>query len=352
MKQEERSSLRTYAWTAAGLVAFFILAAVVISFWGGSKAPKSVLHPAFRDGGQGGPMTADGRAVEYTPGQPTPAPAAKAAGNGEEAVEEDEDAVHPLLANVEVEELIPEEEPEETDPEKLLAKRMVKIMTGDLSEAAAKLPSFRYDGTMAVTIPTPVKTEAEYNEGKRFVPGIEVTGSFVLTKDEEGNFRLEQETKTSQGGTEYDGEAYNGVLYKVAGEYSYRTLSGETVSQETLDKVLATYAQNSNEPLVYRNWSQIVKDLSQVVGFSPVGQGPYQETYELSPANPEVQQSTVELSSLSGGVSVLPQYGVMGDGSLAGAGVMRRGYMSGAPISYNISMKMTQMGEVEPIKLP
>ncbi len=350
MKNEERSTMRTYAWVAGGLVAFFILAAVVVSFWSDEKAPKSVLHPAFQQDA-GGPLTASGRPADYTDTS-APPPTAKAAAKAETEAEGSGDGIHPLLANVELEEIAAEEEPEETDPDRILAKRLVSLMTQPLKKAAGKLPSFISEGRMKVTVPAPVKTEEEFKEGKRFEPGVEVTGRFQLTKDEQGNFRLEQETHTSKGNAEYDGDAYNGVLYKVDGQYTYQNLKGEIVGKETLDKVLATFAENGDEPLVYRNWSEIVKEVSQVVSFNPVGKGAYEETYTAEAANPEVQKSTVELSSLSGGVTVLPQHDVMGSGSLNGAGVLRHGYMSGAPVSYDVSVKVTQVGDVPPIQAP
>ncbi len=357
MKNPAKPSKRKLL-VALAVLAFVGLACVIVSSWRTPPPPSAAeddLSASLRgEGGRAQPgerKKRSGRTIERA----IPSRPAARRETPRETERNGEDEVDPRLRNLKVidmplEEKDPDEEPD--TPEETARKRLVKIMTQPLKSAAEALPSFVYRGEMKVSIPTLVRDEEAHKAGKRFGESVEVTGSFTLTRDEEGNFVLHQETKSAGGNTKYDGGAYNGDLYYVDGKYSYVDAEGNRVGGESIGDVLTVMRSDGEEPLVRRNWIQIVKELGLVIGFDEAGDDDREQNYAVRAINPELQKKTVELDRLSGDLTVMKDFGVMGRANLDGAGTLRRGYMSGADVSYAIRLEITDIGAVSAVKTP
>jgi hypothetical protein len=271
----------------------------------------------------------------------------------EDQEDKDDEDVDPSLRNVTVTELAvddPHKEPD--DPEKREIKRIIGVMTKPLDESFRNLPSFTYRGEMKMTAPTFTMDEKAYNAGQRYGESIEVTSRFTLQKDEKGNFHIHQEASSSKGNTKFDSKMYNGDLYYVDGKYTFIDANGDVVGEDTLNQVLSNNAHDNSEPLVRRNWIQLIKQMDLVMGFNSSGEDDASQNYVIQDINPDIQKSTMQTNNLSGNISILKDHQIIGEANIEGDGQLKRGYMSGADISYSINMAISDIGSVSSIANP
>ncbi|MBF0120365.1 MAG: hypothetical protein HQK79_16125 [Desulfobacterales bacterium] len=277
---------------------------------------------------------------------------ANAAKQGSAEVKNQQGSVDPLLKDVVITE-IPASEPSEMheDPQKQEIKRIISVMTAPFHAYKEKLSSFACEGEMDVIVPTLNTDEKSFNQGKRYGKGIKVNSKFSCEIDENNNYHIRQETKTDQGNTKYDKEPYyNGDIYFVDGKYAFIGRDGKQLSGDDLKKAMSAFQESNNEPLVRKNWIEIVKDIDLVIGFDSTEQSENKQSFSIKPINPDMQQKTMKLDSLSGTVKINDN--LMVDGNVNGKGQLKRGYMSGADVGYSMKMHIKDVGNVQPITLP
>ncbi|MEW5734941.1 MAG: hypothetical protein AB1921_08800 [Thermodesulfobacteriota bacterium] len=261
--------------------------------------------------------------------------------------------VDPRLANATVTEISAyDPQDDNLTPEEQRIKKTISVATKPLRSTMTELPSFRYKGKMNITVPTMAESEEAYKAGERYGKGIEVTSSFLIEKAQDGSYHVHQEAKTAKGDTKYDSPEYNGDLYYKDGEFVYVGADGKKADDKTLSRILAAQDVNKLEPLVRRNFIQILNEISMVVGFDQTGSAAGSTDFNIKPINPEKQESTVKLSGLSGQLSILDDTQTMQNLDIKGAGQLKSGYMSGANISYDIHMEVTDIGGISTIDVP
>lgn len=339
---------------AVMLVAFLAFAGFIVSSWQMAEEDTLVQQslgrqkkPAPRAEGAGGSFSGPG------PAAPSRAPAPPVSGAQKMVAENPSEAVDPRLANITVTEISAYDPKDfETTPEQERIKKTISIATKPLRSAMGELPSFRYKGKMDVTVPTMAESEEAYNAGQRYGKGIQVTSSFVIEKAEDGSYHVHQEAQTATGETKYDGPEYNGDLYYKEGEFVYIGLDGKKADDALLSRILTNQEASKLEPLVRRNFIQILNELDDVVGFDDAGAPAGSTGYDIKAINPEMQETTVKLSELSGQLSILDETETMNKVDIKGVGELRSGYMSGATVSYDIQMEISDVGGISTINMP
>lgn len=333
---------------AVALVALLLLTGVKLP----ERSPGEVK--VSTDMGQDAGAAPD-KAPRPAPAKVEPLPAAqlKVAAQGKAQAEDGGEISDPRLANITVIEWETEAEKEEPlTPEEEARRKTMATAVKPLKSVMSALSSFTYKGEMKLTVPTLTQNEEAFKAGQRYGEGIEVTSSFELKKAEDGSYYVKQESHTAKGDTKYDTPEYNGELYYIDGEFTYIGSDGSVADDATLSRVLAINNANDLEPLVRKNWIQIIKDMDQVMGFDSGEATAQGTTYAVTDINPEKQKGTVEISSLSGTLTVLEDQDVMTSADISGAGQLKRGYMSGADIAYTIKLDISDVGQVETISPP
>jgi hypothetical protein len=258
----------------------------------------------------------------------------------------------PALKNVQVEELPADDTDMHPDSAgERAAQGIIAIITEPLSAIGGKLSSFIMEGEMRVTVPTMVKDEKSFKEGKRYGPPVEVTGRFVYRKDSKGNYHLHQETRSSKGDTRYDGLLYNGDLYRVDGRFHFVDAKN-TLREDVIESVTSDFARDGNEPAARRNWIHVFRDIKSVTEFDTLSDNGKLAAYSMKPANPERQALTIQLHSLAGRVDIQQVGPVMLEGNISGDNTYMQGYLKGSRATYRITLRIHSVGGVPDIHAP
>ena len=251
---------------------------------------------------------------------------------------------------VEMETVQPGDEPKTSEEKRI--QGLLLVLTEPMSVINKKFPSFTYEGTMRVTVPTRNDDLESFKKGKKYGKGIEVVSSFIYRKDEAGNFHLRQRTQVEKKDSDYNGDIYNGNLYYVDRQYVFTDLKGVKRDDSVLKSVLLIRQQDNSEPLVRRNWIQIVKDLDMVMTFDLIEEEGDNREYSIRGANPDKQQKTIYIRHLFGGFMLLETNSTMLSGKINGDVRNMRGYMIGSDMTFAISMRIYDIGKVPPIAAP
>ncbi|MCP4133899.1 MAG: hypothetical protein GY754_23215 [bacterium] len=268
----------------------------------------------------------------------------------------DSENIDPRLKNISINELpVEEPNPEPTDPEEKKIYRVSSIITEPMSMIMQKYSSFICEGEMKVLAPSLTTNEKAYKQGKKYGPGIEVSGKFTFTKDKHNNFRLHQETRCAKKESKYNTEIYNGDLYYIEGNYYFVDNKGTLRDKDTTESVLAVRQQDRQEPLVRRNWIQIIKDLGGVLGFDEHranNDNTEEKIFFFKGRKPNLQKKTVLIKKLSGSVMIVTSNDTMIEGSINGRNTYKHGYLSGADSSYTIKMRIHSIGNAPDVREP
>ena len=116
--------------------------------------------------------------------------------------------------------------------------------------------------------------------------------------------------------------------------------------------VLARWQENRQEPLVRRNWIQIIEDLKMVIDFNKINGGDEKAEYTLFFFFWAMQEKTLLIDHLRGDTTINTAYDAMERGSLTGKSKYMMGYIKGAKSSYSVTLTLSDIDATESLYLP
>jgi len=252
------------------------------------------------------------------------------------------------LKNITLEEMpVNQSDKESGNTEEKRISSLLSIMTEPLESIKKKFSSFIYEGEISTTLPF---FKRSFNK-KNKTPGrkIEISGKFIFKKDRHNNFYLNQKTKCSEENSKYNSDQYNGILYFVNGKIIYKNHNNPNTFDESNLTILKI---NYIEPLIRTILMQTLEDIKYIIGFDKIEDNESVIRYVIKGINPEMQKQTVYLRHLSGVIEILKLENSMLKGKINGDSRFMEGFLIGADAKYSITLRIYNIGKVQPITIP
>ena len=327
MNRENQNSIKKTILYSAATIIFVFVVIMIMSSWGKEETLTENKAPA---------VIADDKAGQQS-GNKT--------GINDNTPDVDTEPVDPRLRKISIVE-IPQEIEEEDTPEEKEHKRILSVIKRPMNDLLNELSSFVYEGEMTMTMPVFNNDEASFKAGQRFGESEVVVSKFTYIKDENGNSRIIQSTDSASEREKYKENKYNGELTWRDGQYSYSDAGGNSLGKDDVDQMVAENTKNNGETFVRNNWMKLVQDIDNVIAFEKGDAGDGGQQYDIVSANPELQKKTREITALDGSLTLDEENGIMTGSSIAGSAKLHDGFMTGADVSFSITMTLKEIGSV------